>query len=92
MNQVGSGNDFFQGIGRERIDTGKVLDYHVIVAFQTPFLLFNGNTRPVTYVLAAAGQVVEQGGFAAVRISSKCDFNFHIRCFPSSLFPVILLR
>lgn len=43
----------------------------------TSFFLFNGDSRPVANILGAAGQVVEQCCFSAVRVSCEGNFNTH---------------
>ena len=64
-------------IRRQRVDAGKVLDYHVLVAPEPAVLLLDGHARPVADVLVGTSQGVEKGGLAAVRISGKRDFDLH---------------
>ena len=48
LNQIISGNDFFQCVRGKRIDTRQVCDDNIFVPFQLTLFLFHGNTRPVT--------------------------------------------
>ena len=75
--QIFPGDHLFQRIGRERINARKVLDHHVLVAFQPAFLLFHRNAGPVADILAGPGQRVKQGGFAAVRVAGQSDLDSH---------------
>ena len=77
VDQVIPGDDFLQRVGGKRIDTGKVRDDHVVVILQFAFLLFHGDARPVAYELVRAGQRVEQGRFAAVRVAREGNANTH---------------
>ena len=77
VDQVAAGDDLFQRVGRQRVDTGQVLDHDVVVALQLAFLLLNGNAGPVADILVRTGQAVEQGGFAAVRVACQSNFNCH---------------
>ena len=80
LDQIGTGDDLFQGVGRQRIDTGQVLNDDVFLALQLAFLLLDSDTGPVADVLVGAGQIVEQGRFATVRVAGQCDLNAH--CVP----------
>ena len=75
--QIFTRNHFLQGVGRKRINAGQVLNDHIVMTAQLALLLFNSNAGPVTNILAAAGQLVEQGGFAAVRVARQCNFKLH---------------
>ena len=77
VDQIVSCNNFLQRVRRKRIDTGKVRDDHVAVILQLAFLLFHGDTRPVAHKLVGAGQRVEQGCFAAVRVAREGNANTH---------------
>ena len=77
VDQVAAGDDLFQRVGRQRVDTGQVLDHDVVVALQLAFLLLNGNAGPVADILVRTGQAVEQGGFTAVRVACQSNFNCH---------------
>ena len=46
IDEVAAGNDLLQRVGRQRVDTGQVLDHDVIVALELAFLLLDGNTGP----------------------------------------------
>ena len=85
VDQVVARDDFFQCVGRKRINTGKVGDRHVAVLFELAFLFFDGNAGPVADKLIRARQRVEQRCFAAVRVACKGNRHFHsvssIRCF-----------
>ena len=73
----GKVDDRFLRVGRQRVDTGQVLDHDVVVALQLAFLLLNGNAGPVADILVRTGQAVEQGGFTAVRVACQSNFNCH---------------
>ena len=74
--EVIASNDLLKRIGREGVYAGKVNDRHIAVLFKFTFLLFYGNARPVADELICAGQGVEQGGFTAVRVARKGNFDF----------------
>ena len=38
------------------VDTGQVLDHHVLAALQAALLLLHGDTGPVAHILAGAGE------------------------------------
>ncbi len=77
VDQVAAGDDLFQRVGRQRVDTGQVLDHDVVVALQLAFLFLHCYAGPVAHVLVRTGQAVEQGGFAAVRVACQSNFNCH---------------
>ena len=77
--QIAPGHHLLQGVGGQGIDAGQVLDDHVLVPFQATLFFLHGDAGPVAHVLAGAGQGIEQGGFAAVRVARQRDFNFHFR-------------
>ena len=90
LDQVSTGDDLLQRVGRQGVDTGQVLDDDILIALQLAFLLFHGNAGPVANVLVGAGQVIEQGSLAAVRVTGQCNFNTHCVSFP--LFGIKPLR
>ena len=90
LDQVSTGDDLLQRVGRQGVDTGQVLDDDIFIALQLAFLLFHGNAGPVANVLVGAGQVIEQGSLAAVRVTGQCNFNTHCVSFP--LFGIKPLR
>ena len=47
LDQVSTGDDFFQSVRRQGVDTGQVLDDDILLALQLAFLLFDGNAGPV---------------------------------------------
>ena len=67
--QIISGDHLFQCVGGKGIDARQVLNDCLLVGAQLSFLFLNGDARPVADILAAAGQIVEHGGFAAVGVS-----------------------
>ena len=73
LDQVVAGNNFLHSVGGQGVDTGKVGDGNVAVLLQLAFLLFNGNTGPVTNELVCTGEGVEQGSFTAVRVARQGD-------------------
>ena len=78
--QVVTGDDLFERVGGQRINTGKVHDHDVVVLLQLAFLLFDRDARPVADELVRTGQRVEQRGFTAVRVARKGNFDlfFHL--------------
>ena len=76
--QVISCDHFLQSIGGKGINAGKVGNDHVIMLLQLAFLLFDRNTRPVSYKLVGSGQTVEQSGLTAVWVARKGDSDAHI--------------
>ena len=78
--QIVTGDDLFERVGGQRINTGKVHDHDVVMLFQLAFLLFDRDARPVADELVRTGQRVEQRGFTAVRVARKGNFDlfFHL--------------
>ena len=74
VDQIVPGDDLFQRIGRKGVDAGQVGHADVLLAADLSFLLFHGDAGPVADVLLGAGQRVEQGRFAAVRVARKSNF------------------
>ena len=75
--QVVPGHHFFQGVRGEGVDARQVLDDHILMSLEAALLLFHRDAGPVAHVLIGAGQIIEQGGFSAVRVAGQCDFQFH---------------
>ena len=75
--QVAPGHHLLQSIRRKRINARKILNDYVLVALEAAFLLFHRNTGPIAHVLIGAGQIIEQGGFATVRVAGQCDLDTH---------------
>ena len=94
--EIVTGNNLLQCVRAQGIDTRKVLNHNILVVLETSFLFLYGNARPVTNILVAAGQVIKQGSFTAVRITCQCDFDFHLLLllflFRICLAPAILQR
>ena len=68
-------NDLFRRIRRERIDAGEVYDVdRRVELFISSLALVDGDARPVAHVRGTAGEGVEQGGLAAVRVARQCKF------------------
>ena len=78
VDEVAAGNDLLQRVGRQRVDTGQVLNHDVVVTLELALLLLNGNAGPVADILVRTGQAVEQGGFTAVRVACQSNFNCHV--------------
>ena len=78
--QVVPGDDLFECVGGQRINTGKVHDDDVVMLLQLAFLLFDRDAGPVADELVRAGQRIEQRGFTAVRVARKGNFDlfFHL--------------
>ena len=77
LDQISTGNHFFQRVRRQRVDAGQVLNDNILIALQLAFLLFHRTAGPVADILVGAGQIVEQGRFTAVRVTGKCNLNAH---------------
>ena len=90
LDQISTGDDLFQSVRRQGVDTGQVLDDDILLALQLAFLLLDGNAGPVADVLIRAGQIVEQGSLTTVRVAGQCNFNAH--CNSSPLVTVKRLR
>ena len=73
VDEVVSGHHFFQGVGGQGIDTGKVGDDDIVVLLQTAFLLFHRNAGPVADELVGAGEGIEQGCFTTVWVARQSD-------------------
>ena len=76
--QVIPGYHLLQGVGGQGVDAGQVHDDHVIVLLQLALLLLHGDAGPVAHELVGAGEGVEQGGFAAVRVARQGNFDLLI--------------
>ena len=59
VNEIISGDYLLQSVRREGIDSRKVGDDDVLVIFDAPFLLLDGDSRPVSDELVGAGERVE---------------------------------
>ena len=79
-NQVVTGHNFFQGVGRQGVDARQVHDDDVVVLLQLAFLLLHGDAGPVAHELVGTGQGVEQGRLTAVGVARQgnLDLLFHI--------------
>ena len=75
--QVITGNNFFQRVRRQAVNTGKVHDDDVVMLLELAFLFLDRDARPVAYELVGAGQRVEQRRFAAVRVACQRNFDGH---------------
>ena len=64
-------HDFLVGVGRERVDARQVGHRCVGVSLDGAALLVDGHSREVAHVLIGAGELVEQGGFAAILVAGK---------------------
>ena len=51
LDQISTGDDLFQSVRRQGVDTGQVLDDDILLALQLAFLLLDGNAGPVADVL-----------------------------------------
>lgn len=47
LDQISTGDDLFQSVRRQGVDTGQVLDDDILLALQLAFLLLDGNAGPV---------------------------------------------
>ena len=77
VDKIGTGDHLLGGVGGQRINAGQILKNHIGVSLQGAFLLFHRHTGPVAHMLVGAGQNVEQGGFAAIGIAGKGNFQAH---------------
>ena len=69
LDQIISGNNLFQGVRRQGVDTRKVSDDDIFVPLQLTFFFFYRYTRPVTNELVRTCQCVEQGSLTSVRVT-----------------------
>ena len=69
IDQILTGDDLLQRVGRQRIDARQVLDDDLLVALQNALLALDGDARPVADVLIRAGKIIEQRGLAAVGVT-----------------------
>ena len=92
IEKIVASDDFLRRIRRERIDAGEVGNRDILVLGVLAFLLFNSNARPVANVLVGAGQVVEHGRLAAVRVAGKRNANSHDLPFQNQRCLPLLLR
>ena len=65
------GDDLLVGVGGEGIDAGQVGDQGLLVAPDAPALLVYGDAGEVAHMLVGPGELVEQGGFAAVLVAGQ---------------------
>ena len=75
--QIAARDDLLQRVGREGVNARQVLDDDILRAAQPAFLLFDRDARPVAHILVAAGEVVEHGGLAAVRVARQGNLDGH---------------
>ena len=73
IDKIISRDNFLKGVGRERVDTGKVGDDNAVMLFEFSFFFLNRNARPVTDELVRTGESVEQCGFTAVGVTRKSN-------------------
>ena len=59
LHQVIPGYHFFQSVGRERVDTGQILNDHVRMAAELAFFFLYRNAGPVAHKLVGPGEGVE---------------------------------
>ena len=80
VDQVVTSHHLLQRVGGQGVDAGQVHDGHIIVLLQLALFLLHRDARPVAHELVGAGQRVEQGGLAGVRVARQRDLNlfFHI--------------
>ena len=80
VDQVVTSHHFLQRVGGQGVDAGQVHDGHIIVLLQLALFLLHRDARPVAHELVGAGQRVEQGGLAGVRVARQRDLDlfFHI--------------
>ena len=74
------GDHLFQSIGGQGVYAGQIghVDHLALFAgLQLAGFLLHGNAGPVAHILVRAGQRVEHGGFAAVRVAGQCDGDCH---------------
>ena len=66
-----SGNDLLAGIRRHGVDARQVGDFGLRVSLDGAALAVHRHTRKVAHVLVGAGELVEQGGLAAVLVARQ---------------------
>ena len=77
LEQELAGDDLFAGIWRHGIDAGQVGDEGVVVAADDAVFAVDGDAGEIADVLVGAGELVEEGGLAAVLVAGEgegqCD-------------------
>ena len=81
LNEIVPRHDLFQRVGREGVDAGQVGQHDLLVDDQLAFLLLHGHAGPVADELVGAGQLVEQGGLAAVRVAREGNAQLFLHGF-----------
>ena len=72
-----SGDDLFGRVGGEGVDAGQIHQDGIPVVLDGTFLLFHCHAGEVAHMLVAAGEAVEEGGFAAVLVARQGEKIFH---------------
>ena len=85
LHEIIPGHHLFQRVGGKGIDAGQVGQDDLFVNDQLALLFLHGDAGPVADKLVGAGQLVEQGGFAAVRVARQGNAQLFVHL-PASLF------
>ena len=71
IQQIFSCDDFFQCVGRQRIDARQIRHDDIVALLEFSFLLLHRHARPVADELVGSRQRIEKRRFAAVRIARQ---------------------
>ena len=69
------GNDLLAGIGAHGIDARQIGHLAIFLAAELAGLAVHCHTGEIAHVLIGAGQLVEQGGLAAVLVAHQCEHH-----------------
>ena len=70
-----AGHGFVEGLGVEAVRAGQVDQFDVRVAFDGRRGGGDGHPRQVGHLGPGAGELVEQGGFPAIRVADQSQFH-----------------
>ena len=75
------GDDFLRRIRADGVDAGQVHHGAVLLPPDLTGLLVHGDAGEVAHVLVGAGELVKEGGLAAVLVAGQCEDH---ACFTST--------
>ena len=77
LNQIVSGNDFFQCVRGQGVNTRKVCDDNILVSLELTFFFLDSYAGPVTDELIGSCQRIEQGCLSGIWVAGKRNFQIH---------------
>ena len=79
LQQIVTGNNLFQSVWGQGINTGQVGNNYIIVTFKAAFFFLYSYAGPVTNILVGTGQIIKHCCFAAVRVTNQGNLDlFHL--------------